>query len=78
MQEPHSTQPVRAGPAPPKYGSGTFSPGALVPSGPKNTPTGVGTKVSPQPMSSATSFKMRSASVKVGLVTTPSIRFACS
>ena len=42
------------------------------------TPTGVGTKVSPQPMSSATSFKMRSASVKVGLVTTPSIRFACS
>ena len=36
--------------------------------GPKNTPTGVGTKVSPTPMSSATSFMMRSASVNVGLV----------
>ena len=47
MQDPHSRQPVRAGPAPPKYGSGTVSPGVLVPSGPKNTPTGVGTNVSP-------------------------------
>ena len=67
-------QPVRAGPAPPKYGSGTVFPGVFSPSGPKNTPTGVGTNVSPTPMSSATSFMMRSASVKVGLVTTPSIR----
>ncbi len=33
---------------------------AWVPSGPKNTPTGVGTKVSPQPISSATSLTMRS------------------
>ncbi len=38
-------QPVRSGPAPPKYGSGTVLPGVLVPSGPKNTPTGVGTKL---------------------------------
>jgi hypothetical protein len=36
MQRPHSTQPVRAGPSPPKYGSGTVSPGV-----PKNTPTRV-------------------------------------
>ena len=78
MHEPHSMQPVRSGPAPPKYGSGTRLPGALVPSGPKNTPTGVGTKVSPTPMSSATSFMIRSASVNVGLVTTPSMRCACS
>ncbi len=35
-------QPVRSGPAPPKYGSGTVLPGAFLPSGPKNTPTGVG------------------------------------
>ena len=35
-------QPVRAGPAPPKYGSGTVLPGVFCPSGPKNTPTGVG------------------------------------
>ena len=34
-------QPVRSGPAPPKYGSGTVLPGVLVPSGPKKTPTGV-------------------------------------
>ena len=32
--------PVRAGPAPPKYGSGTVLPGALVPSGPKEHPDG--------------------------------------
>ena len=42
------------------------------------TPTGVGTKVWPTPMSSATSFMMRSASVNVGFVTTPSIRCAWS
>jgi hypothetical protein len=78
MQQPHSRQPVRAGPAPPKYGSGTVLPGVLVPSGPKNTPTGVGTQVSPHPISSATSLTMRSASVNVGLSTTPSIRCACS
>jgi hypothetical protein len=70
--------PVRDGPAPPKYGSGTVLPGALVPSGPKNTPTGVGTNVSPTPISSATSFITRSASVNVGFVTTPSIRWAWS
>ena len=71
-------QPVRAGPAPPKYGSGTVLPGVFSPSGPKNTPTGVATNVSPTPMSSATSFMMRSASVKVGFLTTPSIRWAWS
>ncbi|COX17334.1 Uncharacterised protein [Mycobacterium tuberculosis] len=48
-----------------------------MPSGPKNTPTGVGTQVSPNPISSATSLTMRSASVKVGFCTTPSIRCAC-
>ena len=71
-------QPVRSGPAPPKYGSGTVFPGVFVPSGPKNTPTGVGTQVSPTPMSSATSLTMRSASVNVGFLTTPSIRCAWS
>ena len=39
---------MRAGPAPPKYGSGTVLPGS-----PKKTPTGVGWNVSPTPMSSA-------------------------
>ncbi|SIM77430.1 Uncharacterised protein [Mycobacteroides abscessus subsp. bolletii] len=71
-------QPTRSGPTPPKYGSGTLTPGVLVPSGPKYTPTGVATKVSPAPMSSATSLMSRSASVKVGFFTTPSIRWACS
>ncbi len=78
MHAPHSMHPVRRGPAPPKYGSGTRRPGVFSPSGPKNTPTGVGTKVSPTPISSATSFMIRSASVNVGLVTTPNMRLACS
>ena len=71
-------QPVRAGPAPPKYGSGTVLPGVFSPFGPKNTPTGVATNVSPTPISSATSLTMRSASVNVGFLTTPSIRWAWS
>ena len=71
-------QPVRAGPAPPKYGSGTVLPGVFSPSLPKNTPTGVGTQVSPTPMSSATCCMILSASVTVGLVTTPSMRWAWS
>ena len=71
-------QPVRSGPTPPKYGSGTVLPGVLVPSGPKKTPTGVATNVSPTPMSSATSFITLSASVNVGFCTTPSMRWACS
>ena len=41
MHSPHSVQPLRAGPAPPKYGSATSTPGS-----PKYTPTGVGTNVS--------------------------------
>ncbi len=73
MHWPHSMHPVRRGPAPPKNGSSTSTPGS-----PKNTPTGVGWNVSPTPISSATSRMTSSAGVVVGLGTTPSIRLAWS
>ena len=43
MHSPHSMHALRSGPTPPKYGSGTFSPGLPSPPvfSPKNTPTGV-------------------------------------
>ncbi|SKY47614.1 Uncharacterised protein [Mycobacteroides abscessus subsp. abscessus] len=80
MHAPHSVQAVRSGPAPPKYGSGTVSPGtpARPVLAPKNTPTGVEVKVLAAPICSATVRITRSDSVTVGLVTTPSIRRACS
>ncbi len=80
MHAPHSVQAVRSGPAPPKYGSATVSPGApdRPVFAPKNTPTGVGVTVSPAPISAATSATTRSDAVTVGLVTTPSIRRAWS
>lgn len=73
MQPPHSVQPVRSGPAPPKNGSGTVFPGS-----PKNTPTGVVVNVSPTPISSATERITSSAGVVSGFGRTPSIRAACS
>ncbi len=73
MQLPHSMQPVRSGPAPPKKGSGTVLPGW-----PKKTPTGVGRKVWPTPISSATDFMTSSDGVIDGCSTTPSMRLACS
>ena len=77
MQAPHSMQVRRAGPAPPKKGSGASVPGS-VPGGPKYTPTGAVWKVSPTPISSATACITTSAGVMVGLGTTPSIRRAWS
>ena len=77
MHSPQVRQALRAGPAPPKNGSATSSP--LRASGPpKKTPTGVGWKVSPTPMSSATCFITTSDGVWRGLSTTPSIRLAWS
>lgn len=84
MHSPHSVQALRAGPAPPKYGSATVPPGfafavpsASLPS-PKKTPTGARWKVSPTPMTSAVAFRWTSDGVIVGLSLTPSIRLACS
>ena len=74
MHSPHSMQPVRSGPTPPKNGSGLVTPGPS----PKYTPTGVSRKVCPTPISSATAFMTRSAGVIVGLSTTPSMRVAWS
>ncbi len=74
MQLPHSWQPVRAGPLPPKNGSGTVSPGPS----PKNTPTGVMRNVWPTPMSSATALNVWSSGVGRGTSVTPSIREAWS
>jgi hypothetical protein len=73
MQSPHSTQPVRSGPAPPKNGSGTVLPGS-----PKNTPTGVRRNVPPTPMSSATDRITSSDGVIDGCRVTPSIFEACA
>ncbi len=84
MHSPHSTQALRAGPAPPKYGSATSSPGAalVVPSvslpSPKKTPTGAMWKVSPTPIRSAAALRWTSEGVTVGLSRTPSIRCAWS
>jgi len=83
MQLPHSVQPVRAGPAPPKYGSGTVTPGSRpgVPSSrgrPKNTPTGVWRNVWPTPISSATALITASTVPLQGFSATPSIREAWS
>jgi hypothetical protein len=76
MHSPHSMQPRRGGPAPPKYGSGTSTPGSCAPSRPKNTPTRVGLTVSPRPNSSATRRMTTSLGVMLGWLTTPSIRLA--
>jgi hypothetical protein len=73
MHEPQCRQPVRGGPAPPKYGSATVSPGR-----PMWTPTGVAWKVCPTPIRSATARIARSAAVSFGYVVTPSIRLAWS
>ncbi len=77
MHSPQPMQGLRSGPAPPKYGSGTRSPGCW-PGAPKKTPTGVGWKVSPTPMSVATFSITSSAGVRSGFSTTPSIRRAWS
>lgn len=84
MHSPHSIQALRAGPAPPKYGSFTCSPGrafvlpsASLPS-PKKTPTGARWKVSPTPIRSAAAFRCTSEGVIVGLIRTPSMRWAWS
>ena len=61
MQPPQWMQPRRAGPAPPKYGSGTSTPSA--PGAPKKVPTGVGRKLSPRPRPSAISRRTASAGV---------------
>ncbi len=84
MHSPHSAQALRAGPAPPKYGSGTSCPGSAftVPSAsspsPKKTPTGARWKESPQPIRSAAAFRWTSDGVMVGLSRTPSMRRAWS
>ena len=77
MHSPQPMQGVRSGPAPPKYGSATVSPGAWAPL-PKNTPTGVGWNVSPTPISPATFSITSSLGVRSGFSTTPSIRLAWS
>ena len=74
MHSPHSRQPVRSGPAPPKNGSGTVTPGPS----PKYTPTWVGVTVSSRPHSRATRRITSSEGVTLGWVTTPSIRRAWS
>ncbi len=84
MHSPHSVQALRAGPAPPKYGSGTSSPGRAlaVPSAsspsPKKTPTGAMWKESATPIFSAAALRWTSEGVMVGLRRTPSIRWAWS
>lgn len=84
MHSPHSLHARREGPAPPKYGSGTSSPGlarlspvASLPS-PKKTPTGAMWKVSPTPIFSAAALRWTSEGVVVGLSRTPSIFCAWS
>ena len=74
MHSPHSRQPVRAGPAPPKNGSGDVTPGPS----PKYTPTCVGATVSARPRSAATWRITTSDGVTDGCVTTPSMRVAWS
>jgi hypothetical protein len=74
MHSPQARQVLRAGPAPPKYGSSTRSPAVV----PKKTPTGVGWKLSETPISSATCFITLSAGVRSGFSTTPSMRLAWS
>ncbi len=84
MHSPHSVQALRAGPAPPKYGSGTSSPGRTFgcaspsPPSPKKTPTGAMWKESATPIFSAAALRWTSEGVMVGLRRTPSIRLACS
>ena len=73
FDDPHCVHPVRCGPAPPKYGSATVTPGV-----PKNTPTGAATTVSATPISWATDRITRSAAVTPGKVVTPSMRVAWS
>ena len=63
MHSPHCRHGFRSGPAPPKYGSGTCR-SASAPGPPKNTPTGVGWKVSPTPSSRATFSMTSSAGVR--------------
>ena len=75
MHEPHSVQPVRAGPGAAEVRVvGTRSPGR-----PKYTPTGVGWYVSGHAhVLRRPSCITTSDGVCVGLVTTPSIRLAWS
>ncbi len=73
MHAPQNVQPVRAGPSPPKYGSGTVSP-AL----PKNTPTGVRRNVCATPKCSPTCCRIFWPSLSRGTVCTPSIFSAVS
>ncbi len=84
MHSPHSVHALRAGPAPPKYGSDTSwpgvardSPSASLPS-PKKTPTGAMWKLSPTPIRSAAALRWTSDGVIVGLSRTPSMRWAWS
>jgi hypothetical protein len=77
MQAPQPMQVLRAGPAPPKNGSGASLPGSW-PGRPKNTPTGVGWNVWATPISVATCSITSSDGVRSGFWTTPSIRLAWS
>ena len=79
MHSPQCRHPWRAGPAPPKYGSGTSSPGfsPALPA-PKKTPTSAWPKVWPTPISSATSRITSSDGETRGYVVAPSIRVAWS
>ncbi len=84
MHSPHSVHALRAGPAPPKYGSGASRPGAARTSpvasspSPKNTPTGAMWKVSPTPIFSAAALRWTSEGVMVLLRRAPSMRRAWS
>ena len=71
MHAPQKVQPVRSGPSPPKYGSGT-----VVPALPKNTPTGVRWKVASTPNWRPTSFSSCCPSLSRGTSCTPSMRSA--
>ena len=63
MQAPRRSQPLRSGPAPPKYGS--------TPSSPNQTPTGVCSNVSPTPSRPAMPRITSSAGVSPGKRVTP-------
>ncbi len=71
MQPPQDVQPARSGPSPPKYGSGTVTPGS-----PKKTATSVGCHLSTRPRSRPTSRRISSGGDVNGTRAVPSIRFA--
>ena len=73
MQPPQKLQPVRLGPLPSKYGSGT-----VCSSAPKKTPTSVARKVFSWPRSAAISRSTSSAFIRRGLRVAPSILRAVS